>query len=934
MSLLSIFIALITLSISAGSRIEGYVIDDSGTPVEGATVEVFDTSVTSTTDASGWFSIRLEPGMYTIAFGGRGYLEEIRREVAATDDEITRMEIHLIPDGETHNLTTDAFTLCSQNRSMDEISRIIRRHAGIVCQESRNGSLRFLEDGSRNPLYEEFSAMDSPVFEDELHIRGGIGGGLLYLVDGVDFREPLFNTPLGSVPSSSIGGSGVSSGAYDAACGGYLSGVAAMETREGGDEYSGEVRLGGNDWHALGLAEEGKWGGLSDDDPDEWRHSGVTPFNEARLELGGSVGGPEPVSTYLLPKIGMAIPGEMRFFMDGEFLETGGGKDGRYGFGFDEWETTYRGFLKLTYRPSPSTDINLSSSFLERSAGWFGAGNTWDWSRYSIPLIDEDTSSSTYGDTLSPGGNILYALPTRNWSNRTITASLDQDLGGGKFAGLAFSQLKWDYRHRIYNDPESSDPGRQTEWLGEDRTWADWNNYQTGQLLDDYGFVRDGTSRFPWLESRSTTNIMELRTEVPAWGSHLLGWGVTGEFHDVYSRCVSVDTSGGVHQMEFSARPFESGIFIQDLVNFHDGMHLSGGIRLDYFDPSYDREGEGTGTPQTPPDSLQYLVLDGIEAPPKYRLNPRVSFHMPIIESQILHISYGSFSQPPSFRYLYHPADYSYSQDVPLGGNPDLDLQVSNMYELGLTYLISPKIELDVTGFFRDLSGLVETGIYSYPVIGEYAQYTSSGTAESRGLEVSFQGSDLGFFSCDIAYTLSRSTGSSSHPLQNYFYYLNGLEASNDEQELDWDQRHTASVDVALEVPMGRGVRLGGLYPFQGMTVTIGWDWGSGFPFTYLADLEASQVEVNGYRYPATHTVDLKIDKEFPLGTFTMNAWCGITNLFNRRNLVGIQDIHWSWFDWNSDGPGEGIEYPGGPLDDPYVYSIPRMIRFGLGLNW
>lgn len=71
-----------------------------------------------------------------------------------------------------------------------------------------------------------------------------------------------------------------------------------------------------------------------------------------------------------------------------------------------------------------------------------------------------------------------------------------------------------------------------------------------------------------------------------------------------------------------------------------------------------------------------------------------------------------------------------------------------------------------------------------------------------------------------------------------------------------------------------------------------------------------------------------------PLGTFTLNAWFEITNLFKRRNLVGIQDIHWSWFDWNTDGPGEGIEYPGGPLDDPYVYSIPRMICFGLGLNW
>jgi len=64
----------------------------------------------------------------------------------------------------------------------------------------------------------------------------------------------------------------------------------------------------------------------------------------------------------------------------------------------------------------------------------------------------------------------------------------------------------------------------------------------------------------------------------------------------------------------------------------------------------------------------------------------------------------------------------------------------------------------------------------------------------------------------------------------------------------------------------------------------------------------------------------------------TLDAWCEVTNLFNRKNLDNIEDIAWYESDMGLDW-GLSMD-PTGMLDNYYAFSRPRMVRFGLGLNW
>jgi outer membrane receptor protein involved in Fe transport len=296
-----------------------------------------------------------------------------------------------------------------------------------------------------------------------------------------------------------------------------------------------------------------------------------------------------------------------------------------------------------------------------------------------------------------------------------------------------------------------------------------------------------------------------------------------------------------------------------------------------------------------------------------------------------MHAAFGMYSQVPSFDQLYHMEDNSFSSSTPFGGNPDLELQKTTQYEMGFTHSFSEGISVDLTGYFKEMNNLVETDIFTQQSVGQYGQYVSTGSGESRGLELTFKGTGTGFLSWDAGYTLSRATGSSSLPLQNYLYALHGYQNGDQEQYLDWDQRHTVNLGLAMEVPRGRGLRIGGVPVFQGMDVGLQWEFGSGFPYTHYDQNQF--VDVNTMRYPATNSADLKISKRFWLESFSMDLWCEVTNLFDRRNVVDIQDIAW-YLAYLQMGDDDDDKDPTGPYGNPYAFSMQRMVRFGLGLNW
>ncbi len=900
---------MVAMTATAGTtgKIAGRVTDGAGNPLVGATVMVVGTSYGAMTDANGeYFIINLIPGEYSVQARMVGMGEQTMQGVTVIADQTTTLNFDLNPEavGTTVIQVTDqrGMIMMDATESISVVGRDEIRTLPVA--------------GIADVVNRQAGATD----RGGLHMRGGRSGEVAYVVDGVTQVDPTSNVFNSDIPMSAVSQTSVISGGFGAEFGNAQSGIINIVTREGGDSYSGQLDLSGNDWQALGLADDWSWGRY-------------TPWGEARVNAELAIGGPEPLTSYLLPAIGLDVPGEVRLFASGEFLEIGGGEDGRYGFGFNDWRTSYTLNTKLTYKPTPRTKINLTGYIMDREAG-FGI---WEWNRYEEPYVDTDTSSETYGDTLAWGRNILYGLPTRFWDNYSVGAMLTQTLSDATFMEIRLNQYSAKFEYRMRNTPEQeAETG--DEWLGESYTQDDWLSYTPNRIQDNDGFYRQGASRYAWNTTHSTTSTFSADVTSQINQQHQLKAGIEAKYYDVYDYSVDTASGGNIYINEYSTYPNSGAAYIQDKMEY-SGMIVNAGLRFDYFDPNFDEYPADLTNPVNPGTSAgdPDHIINPIDVPVKYHLSPRVGFSHPITERDVLHFTYGHYFQTPAFDRMYRGADFDLSGAFPIVGNPDLDPEETVSYEIGVKHQFDDITMVDVTGYYKDITGLVDMQQNFFSAVDAYDIFINGDYGNVRGAEFSFMrrpGSFFGGFqwSGSLNYTYSVAMGKSSSSTQNYTYNWAGWIIPKKESYLDWDQRHAINAEFDLRVPRGEGPTIGDAHFLEGFGLHLSWNYGSGFPYSQ-ANQGTAQPEINGSRYPFTMMTTLKVNKTFWLGdAVSLDAYCQINNLFDRRNINTIADV--AWYDADQDGDGEPDRDPTGPFDNPYVYSRPRMIRFGLGVEW
>ncbi len=770
---------------------------------------------------------------------------------------------------------------------------IVELQTGVTDCGSRRGEISSFGDVCINSYLIKTSALSAST-EHSLHFRGGRSGEVLYIIDGVTHVDPIDNSFSSDIPLSSIYKTAVTTGGFGAEYGNAQSGIVDIVTREGGSSCHGGISFSGNDWESLGLA-------------SDWAWHRSTPWGNAELNSEAFLSGPEPISSYLLPAIGVHIPGEITFFAAGEFSETGGGEDGRYGYGFDDWATSYSGSMKLIYRPMPRTRIKITGFYLDKTSGWFGIGDYWAWSRFEVPYIDIDPQSETYGDTLSPGRSILYGLPTRFRENYSIGLGITHMLSDAVDIEIKLNRYQSSFEYRIRNDPDGP---FYTEWLGENFTEEDWLDYSPERTVDMDGFYREGTNRFAWNESRSTVSALGTDVNVELNQDNHLKAGVEFNYYDVFQYNVIADSAGSIHISRYHAFPNSGTVFLQDRICFNSDMIMNAGLRLDYFDPN-------TSIPS--------------EAAVKYHLSPRIGLTYPIGEKNLMYFSYGHYSQIPGFRQMFSGADYRFSEDIPVVGNPDLSPEVTVSYEVGLKYHLNDISMIDICGYIKNISDLTGTRRIQFGATEAHDLYVNSGYGNVRGSEITYSLRPRGFFNGNLSYSYSIARGRNSITSQNYLYSLFGWNPPIDEHYLDWDQRHTVNAELDFRIPRGEGPRIGNTPFLEGLGIHLSWNFGSGFPYTSSNQGTAIPV-INTERYPFTSMASLKVNRNFWLGSITLDAWFQVYNLFNRQNTDLIMDVAWyeAWIYMDSSYDLD----PTGMLDNPYAYGMPRMVQFGLGIEW
>ncbi|MBN2544024.1 TonB-dependent receptor [bacterium] len=351
-------------------KIKGTVTDgETGEPIIGANVNVLDKPYGASTDLDGnYFIINMPPGNYTLQVTYLGY------------DTVTVKEVHVYSD-----LTTEqSFELRTRAIRGEKIEVVASR---IPIQKSQTFSeakvtVEDIESRPVETISEVLNTKAGIITRDgTAHVRGGRGGEISYLVDGMPVNDPISGGQAIEPSTKSVQEVSVKTGSYEAEYGNALSGIVTYITKEGDpNKFSGSI-------------------GYKTDKP-----FGQYSENRDKLEL--TLSGPEPISTYLLPLFGIEMPRPKRLSY---FLSVSGDNTdtrlpynkvfdldnhvatdeeintpykidyGWYGFFPEKKYNNYSLTLKVKQQLSPSFKYILSYS-----GGWTRA-RIWDWSFYYTP---------------------------------------------------------------------------------------------------------------------------------------------------------------------------------------------------------------------------------------------------------------------------------------------------------------------------------------------------------------------------------------------------------------------------------------------------------------------------------------------------------------------------------------------------------------------
>ena len=276
-------------------KISGRVIDkENGEPIPSANVLIVGTTLGAAADINGdYFILNVPPGSYDVRASVVGYTHIIEKGVRVSADLTTKVN----------------FALPSETLQLGEVIEVVAERP--LIQKDVTASTKITTDDQIQALpvtnVNQAVALGAGTqgSGNNLHIRGGRAGEVAFLVDGLSVEDPL-NRSIGlNVGRSALSELQIISGGFNAEFGNAQSGVIVLNTQEGR-----KARYSGRFFYQA----------------DHLGDSGLSSSYQGFDWYEGTLGGPEPITTYFLPKIGIKIPGFMTVFLQGETqLRNGSG---------------------------------------------------------------------------------------------------------------------------------------------------------------------------------------------------------------------------------------------------------------------------------------------------------------------------------------------------------------------------------------------------------------------------------------------------------------------------------------------------------------------------------------------------------------------------------------------------------------------------------
>ncbi len=922
-----LFVLILLVAFSSGfagitGKITGLVTDaETGEPLPGVNIAVEGTNLGAATGVDGEYIILNVPvGTYELRATMMGYTPVRVKNVRVSIDITTKQAFELSP--KVLDIAEDITIVAS--RPMIQKDEVSTRHF-VSSEEIELQPVHSFQEIAKN---------QAGVVGN--HFRGGRTGEVLILVDGIPVRDPsgFYVEDLGGftsdVPEYGIQELEVSLGGFSAEYGNVQSGILNLAMKEGARRFTGRVRATTTNFGSQNIN---------------------TDLLENIYEI--NLNGPEILTNYALPMLGVKVPGSVSFSLSGELTD----KDRGYYPNQQKLDQSYQG--KITYKITPNHKLILGGLYSDSEwdqfyfpASKYGPGDDYEFNEYNFV---ENDSRYRY----------RYVYDPTPYEQGVV------DNTGGEWEGQPYSRMEtyyvagmqnylWDYEkqsdmaymiwthtlspktyyevrlqnfytnyHYATPDVEDRDGDGDTD---EDLLW---NINEPGphpiyrERENNYWWVRGDDPGYRDQSSWTQSVKADLISQVT--NNHMLKGGI--EFYKHRTKVENISWTLNLQTLRkdiWDEDSYDFGAYIQDKLEFQ-GIIALVGLRYDRFDPNGLQDAvfypSDFNRPFSQVDENGLPVLiDPQEPTLKHQISPRIGISHPITDRDLIHYTYGHYFQRPDGYFLYRNNRYQALTKTGNNiGNPNLEPEKTVAYEVGLEHQFSDNFKATITGYYKDVSNLMDYKKFVGRTIQniELNVFQNADYGNSKGMELTFKKRLGRFWGGSINYTYSVAKGRSSSPWGGFGSFTDAKRMNI----LNHDQTHTVNANLTLQTPEDFGVSLANFKPLGKWIINIQFDYGSGLPYSSYGT-----GKVNDQRKPWTSTTDVKFLRKIDFSGTDIHFFIDVFNLFNRKN------VHWL-------GSSQYYEIEGDPsivrldnvtgdyIRNPSVYSSGRQVRIGMGLE-
>ncbi|MCX5801905.1 MAG: TonB-dependent receptor [Candidatus Eisenbacteria bacterium] len=930
------------LSADVGRILGKVTIGGTGKPLAFANIVVLGTQYGATSSGDGeYIIIGIPPGVYSVRATYVGYTTVTRKDVEVRPNQASRVvfELHEGAVGSGEEIIVRSV------RPMVEVD---------VTSTSRTMSSEELNNLPVGETLSDALATQAGIVssKDEFHVRGGRTDEVAYIIDGVNMKDALSGSSTGEqLNARSVAEMNVITGGFSAKYGQALSGVVDVKVKEGSSAYHG-------------------YAAYSTDKTPFFNY-----YNYDYLNL--QVGGPEPLTSYLLPKLHVRLPGQITLFLDasGEVSDTylpdiGDLRKQTKLTGFSglsrvllPWYRAYAGDARLisSYKDSFfGKEYGYGSFFSPRSDNNWRALGKLVWklnSNNKIGMSATKWLSIGEGFTEHDIGEVSQNVSSYPWywSKRLdhyYTLTNDQN----SFSAFWRQTLSKSSYHNLQISRYFSASHRDVAG----KRWSEYEQPDDAALPDSLNsiYFTDSGDASDWRDRYIETWSLDWDVVKRFEPHHEASVGLESKYEDAQYISISnpweydPDGLGGQHDI-FHVYPNKGSLYAEDKLEY-EGFITSLGMRYDYWFPgeAVERAVADTTNKNITSYTRANFYHDTQELFGhrfKAHLSPRLAVSHPITERDNLFFNYGHFTQWPTYFYVYSKIASVSSETYPRIGNPNLNPEISVQYELGARHQFSDDKAGDITIFYKDIydyptatAFTLKAGIdpsTGQPLLTTFFIYRNVDYARSRGVELTFKKRRVQNLSYALTYTYSLATGKSSDPNAAKLVQEAGgdfSEANLGEVYMWWNRPHKLTAYMDYRVPLdGPSASILGLKIPPGWGLYLYWYIMSGEAYTPQDSGGRNSAEEYSRNGPYESLLNMKLTKAFKLGSSTFEAVLQGWNILDRKNTTQVDPQTGEPY---TVGKGsmltDNSEYYRIQYANPGYWGIPRNFRMAISYEW